>query len=139
MKILNMIDTSGGISAEAFESAKFDIVHQLSEENEVAIGCFDMELHNFKEVKTVDDIKKYQMDGDGGTLLQRPLKDAIDRFGTPHRIVIFSDFFLCDVSYEYLNSLTDAGVELVLVKIGDNDCVWDIVDIPIATILKQGE
>ena len=109
-----MIDTSGGISAEAFESAKFDIVHQLSEENEVAIGCFDMELHNFKEVKTVDDIKKYQMDGDGGTLLQRPLKDAIDRFSTPHRIVIFSDFFLCDVSYEYLNSLTDAGVELVL-------------------------
>lgn len=134
-----MIDASGGISAEDFESAKFDIVHQLSEENEVAIGCFDMELHNFEEVKTVNDIKKYQMMGGGGTLLQRPLKEAIDRFGTPDRIVVFSDFFLCDGSYDYLKSLTDAGVELVLVKIGDNDCEGDINNIPNATILKQGE
>lgn len=131
-----MIDTSGGISAEAFESAKFDIVHQLSEENDVVIGCFDMALHNFKEVKTVDDIKKYQMEGGGGTLLQRPLKEAINRFGTPHRIVIFSDFFLYDGNYDYLKSLTDAGIDLVLVKIGDNDCDGDINNIPNATILK---
>lgn len=134
-----MIDSSGGISTEAFESAKSNIAHQFSEENEVAIGCFDMELHNFKEVKSVDDIKKYQMWGGGGTLLQPPLKVAIDRFGTPHRIVVFSDFFLCDGSYDYLKSLTDAGVELVLVKIGDNDCEGDINNIPNATILKQGE
>lgn len=136
MKILNMIDSSGGISAEDFDSAKSDIVQQLSEENEVTIGCFDMELHNFKEVKTVDDIEKYHMEGGGGTLLQRPLKEAINRFGTPHRIVVFSDFFLCDGSYDYLKSLTDAGVELVLVKIGDNDCEGDINNIPNATILK---
>lgn len=117
MRILNLIDTSGSISIENLDACLKDISNNIS--NEIAIGCFDTELRNFKTIDNISDIEEYKLHGRGGTILKDSLIEAISRFNNPDKIVIYSDFLFSVNDIEYLKSMIESKIFIDLVMLGD--------------------